>query len=248
MPDKKISQLPAAITVEVTDLIPVADPTTGDAEKATLDQLPFIPKGGTLNTVPRFDANGVLISSGFRDIGNTLALDRRTFLTSIGTYGLGISMGNAVVSGEQHPLDITSTAPYADIALANTASGFAAIRLACKSGATFIGTTQIFAGPSGETVMRSSPGNFGIVPQGAGGKFQVRGQTAVDNTSWFTIFNTGNARFDGGSTDPGVRLYVGGKVAVSDMTEYADNAAAVTAGLGVGTLYRTGDLVKVVHA
>jgi hypothetical protein len=29
--------------------------------------------------------------------------------------------------------------------------------------------------------------------------------------------------------------------------EYADNAAAVTAGLAVGKVYRTGDVLKIVH-
>jgi len=34
---------------------------------------------------------------------------------------------------------------------------------------------------------------------------------------------------------------------VSECSEYADNAAAITAGLTVGTVYRTGDLMKIVH-
>ena len=43
-----------------------------------------------------------------------------------------------------------------------------------------------------------------------------------------------------------------GKVIVPVTTEtaiqeYADNAAAVTAGLTIGTHYRTGDLLKIVH-
>jgi hypothetical protein len=33
----------------------------------------------------------------------------------------------------------------------------------------------------------------------------------------------------------------------SAVTEHTDNAAAVTAGLAVGTHYRTGDLLKIVH-
>lgn len=48
----------------------------------------------------------------------------------------------------------------------------------------------------------------------------------------------------------GLRL-VGARLCLPEVggaTEYADNAAAVTAGLPVGTLYRTGDAVKVVHA
>lgn len=34
---------------------------------------------------------------------------------------------------------------------------------------------------------------------------------------------------------------------LSNVMEYADNAAAVTAGLNVGQVYRTGDLLKIVH-
>jgi hypothetical protein len=33
----------------------------------------------------------------------------------------------------------------------------------------------------------------------------------------------------------------------SAVTEHADNAAAVSAGLATGTHYRTGDLLKIVH-
>ena len=35
---------------------------------------------------------------------------------------------------------------------------------------------------------------------------------------------------------------------VGDVSEYADNAAAVSAGLPIGQVYRTGDLLKIVHA
>jgi hypothetical protein len=38
------------------------------------------------------------------------------------------------------------------------------------------------------------------------------------------------------------------KLHVVGLVEYADNAAAVTGGLTVGAFYRTGDLLKVVHA
>lgn len=33
----------------------------------------------------------------------------------------------------------------------------------------------------------------------------------------------------------------------SSVPEYADNAAAVTGGLNVGDIYRTGDVLKIVH-
>ncbi len=36
-------------------------------------------------------------------------------------------------------------------------------------------------------------------------------------------------------------------IVIADVPVYADNAAAVTAGLAVGQIYRTGDDLKVVH-
>lgn len=45
-----------------------------------------------------------------------------------------------------------------------------------------------------------------------------------------------------GTTDPKAALHVVG------LAEYADNAAAVAAGLTAGALYRTGDALKIVHA
>jgi hypothetical protein len=38
-----------------------------------------------------------------------------------------------------------------------------------------------------------------------------------------------------------------GLICSKSISEYADNAAAVTAGLAVGTHYRTGDTLKIVH-
>ena len=42
-------------------------------------------------------------------------------------------------------------------------------------------------------------------------------------------------------------LTVGGAVSFTDVPEYANNAAAVSAGKAVGFVYRTGDAMKVVH-
>ena len=43
------------------------------------------------------------------------------------------------------------------------------------------------------------------------------------------------------------KLKVNGTLSVGFTGDYADNAAAITAGLAVGTIYRTGDLLKIVH-
>ena len=51
--------------------------------------------------------------------------------------------------------------------------------------------------------------------------------------------NTGNVGI--GTTNPNSKLSIVG------LSEYADNAAALSAGLVAGDLYRTGDLLKIVH-
>ena len=52
---------------------------------------------------------------------------------------------------------------------------------------------------------------------------------------------TRNGNVGIGTTEPKSKLHV------TNLPEYADNAAAVTGGLTAGALYRTGDLLKVVH-
>jgi len=66
---------------------------------------------------------------------------------------------------------------------------------------------------------------------------QLRFQTG--NTDRIAITNGGNVGI--GTTAPTAKLTVVG------LAEYADNAAAISAGLTTGAFYRTGDLLKVVH-
>jgi hypothetical protein len=61
--------------------------------------------------------------------------------------------------------------------------------------------------------------------------------------------------FQFGATSPSVLLnterfaiWSNGKIQINTIDEYADNAAAVTGGLAVGMLYKTGDNLKIVHA
>jgi hypothetical protein len=43
------------------------------------------------------------------------------------------------------------------------------------------------------------------------------------------------------------RNFDAGTIVIANVPVYADNAAAITAGLAMGKLYRTGDVLKIVH-
>jgi len=72
----------------------------------------------------------------------------------------------------------------------------------------------------------------------------VRTTTTTNFASGTIPFSTGtsinvstNLKFDS----------VNNRLIVGAVTEYTDNASAVTAGLAVGSIYRTGDILKIVH-
>lgn len=243
MPDKKINELPAASSVDTTDLIAVADPTSGLAEKATVNLLPFIPKGGTTNYIPKTVAGGGQTDSAISSSSSSVVINTIPLVidTPSKVTGLYLSLGTTNTGGEQHAISINSAAAYSDIDL--TAAIIAAIRLRAGTSAL-----QIYCASSGEGVLRNSNGPLKLVPQGTDNRFIVGGSTNVNSSNWFTVFPSGNARLDGGTTDPGVKLYMAGYIVETGVLEYADNAAAVTAGLPVGAHYRTGDLLKIVHA
>ena len=73
----------------------------------------------------------------------------------------------------------------------------------------------------------------------------------IDASEKMRIQNSGNVGI--GTTSPSEKLEVvgdakmTGKLNVGTTTDYADNAAALLAGLVVGDIYRTGDTLKIVH-
>ena len=42
-------------------------------------------------------------------------------------------------------------------------------------------------------------------------------------------------------------LDINGNLYYYNVAEYTDNSAAIAAGLNIGTVYRTGDILKIVH-
>lgn len=109
--------------------------------------------------------------------------------------------------------------------------------------------------------------NVGIGTNGvnAGYKLDVNGTFRIAGSSYFndniffknrqTIYTSGNNQILDLYNSSGVvkaQITTTGKstfinLNLSDIVEYADNAAAISGGLSVGDCYRTGDFVKIVH-
>jgi hypothetical protein len=114
------------------------------------------------------------------------------------------------------------------------------------------GILTIYGGGANTLYTRwnESSGGVGFNTQNPSARIHVVGSNStssnyalkVDNSSSSPLLyvrNDGNVGI--GTSSPKAKLQVVG------LAEYADNAAAITAGLTVGAFYRTGDLLKVVH-
>jgi hypothetical protein len=78
----------------------------------------------------------------------------------------------------------------------------------------------------------------------------AEGSFALVKSPFTFTFNTQNLTNNRTATfknESGVVAYMNDIPGQYTLVEHADNAAAITAGLPVGRLYRTGDIVKVVH-
>ena len=86
-------------------------------------------------------------------------------------------------------------------------------------------------------------GVYGYALHSTGINYGVKGKTDSPN-GWAGYFE-GRGYFSGnvgiGTTTPGSKLSIVG------LSEYANNTAALAASLVAGDLYRTGDLLKIVH-
>jgi len=98
---------------------------------------------------------------------------------------------------------------------------------------------QIFHDASNSYIQDTGTGNLFI--QGSNSVFirSVAGETYArfDNNDTAILYNNGVEK---------IRT-IGSGVRISGVSEYADNTAAIAGGLTTGDVYRTGDLLKIVH-
>lgn len=244
MPNKKINELNTKSAVNTTDVIPIADPTSGVGEKTTVASLPFYKGAVTTNRVPfvsttntlgdtplKFDSVLSRMKLGPDTAGLVSILDKvgaMTINSATETTILAINGNTQNVGDEQYPININSNAFYSEIRLTNYGpsgtGGLAALRL-LSAGAQ----CQWFMGNDGFTRWRTPKIKVDV------NTFIVGSGTEDTGTGdKFKITSTGTTVF--------------GTLNVVGVSEYADNAAAITAGLTTGSIYRTGDVLKIVHA
>lgn len=99
----------------------------------------------------------------------------------------------------------------------------------------------------GFTVFGSGTSSLGLVIDGPGGA--IANVSVVQGSVQVQVANAGASQVSSMAFSPTVIQIAntGGKYAFANIAEYADNAAALSGGLTVGFIYRTGDDLKIVH-
>lgn len=253
MPNKKINELNTKSAVNNTDVIPIADPTSGVGEKTTVASLPFYKGTVSNNIIPLVTGTNTvgnsILSQSTNDATATLSTGPAAIDPTFGSFAdvngririnetanssvLAINTLGQNTGGEQHAIDIKSRSNYCSIDLKNSGTdntgGLSALHLI--SGPSIGGTQgqyQVFVDKNSFTRVRTGKIKFSVGEMIFGGVTEDTGDEVI--------------RVVASNTN------IKNLLVISNILEYADNAAAVTAGLAVGSVYRTGDLLKIVHA
>lgn len=217
MPDLKINEL-TLTTPTATRLVAHADPATGVAGYCTISALPFIPKTGTDRRVPLFTSTGTLQDS----------------IISVDIFGRTYIPGPITQSTSGVSDIYTSTGDpngFMRITLNNTAETGNS-----SAGGLFTVNSNVLQFYAGSTINNFVPNGALIRHGGGSGIFNICSDAGVVMIS--------------GDPTPSVEpwaLFGPSRFVYYGLPEYADNTAALSAGLENGRIYRTGDLLKIVH-
>jgi Pectate lyase superfamily protein len=140
--------------------------------------------------------------------------------------------------------EINLLAPFDPVGYTEVTPVFRQISLIDDAGNTYFPQKTYWGGDQTSSVqgglsLANNPGDAAYIDFVSPNGLVVRGGTTTANTDVMRIYPNGNIAIN--------KFNPGSKFAVAGLPEYADNIAALGAGLTAGDFYRTGDLLKVVH-
>ncbi len=229
--------VPYALSAETVSFIDASDAQDGDILVYNSTTGMFEPQqiAGTNYTA----GTGILISgttiSNTGDLSNTNEIQTLSLNTNI----LSLSNGGGDVTIPSSHWTSSDNYIYfnsGDISIGTNSSSSIPhiLQVNTSTGKNCLLLTHSDYGEQGATLNFDSYGNLELW------NYENQGiEFATNNIQRIKIDNSGNLGV--GTSEPTSKLQVVG------LPEYADNAAALAAGLTVGAFYRTGDILKVVH-
>lgn len=174
----------------------------------------------------------------------TFGLQERMRIENTGFVGIGTT----VPETQLHVANINTTTPRGIISQQSSTDGNSAFLQLRKSRGTVAAPLAVQNGDNLGTVLSEGYDGTAFIRTGSFVKFVTDGAIAVSSIPTALTFNTGSS----GLGTERLRITSAGlfQIPLASLPVYANNAAAITGGLAIGTLYRTGgdpDVICVVH-
>lgn len=222
---------------------------TNNTVRATIFSNGNVGIGTTTDAGFKLDVNGTFRAIGNSTIRGTLTVDNITNSDLIQVVTTGGNPYLRFLDAGFFIADLKTTVAVptvsgAGLTISDGGSGFLSFRagkMLASNGHIAI-TSGDAAGPAFLELSGSTNNFIRFIEAGAADRGIV-GYADASNIMQFRV---------GGATSPttgtlSMSLLNNGRVLLSQVPEYADNAAAILGGLAVGTIYRTGDILKIVH-
>lgn len=178
----------------------------------------------SLNTATSINTTAIGAGAGF-------GITSGSYNLALGVYSMGkgyLGVGTAGITGSYNTGLGNGTLTYLTSGSYNLAVGYSAL-----GGSSFAPTVGYNIAIGYNSGLSLTTGNYNVILGGNDGA----SITALSNHILIAD-GQGNERMRFNNT---------GDMRLAAIQEHADNAAAITAGLPVGTIYRTGDDLKIVH-
>lgn len=216
---------------------------------------------GYVDSVVSAGGTSYTFSTGLTNTSSTITNNVVTGVSGGQTWNGGTAANDDVtIHGTSNATRTTSYVllnPTAGNVGINTTAPGAALQVGETSGTSTIGLVKNIAASGSYQAYWAAQSNAGQFNYGKNStaqsyKISNGGDGFMYNsTNNIAILNdaaTGTIKMTtGGRSTVDLTILANGRILLTQVPEYTDNAAAITAGLAVGTVYRTGDDMKIVH-